>query len=91
LVGGALANGTYSKLQSACGSGPCPPGHEADVSKGKTEQTLANVGLGVFAVAGAAAVTLFVISVPKKEPATTPGASARVTASPSFLGLEGGF
>jgi len=90
LVAGALANGTYSDLEKACGSGPCPPGHEGDISSGRTQQTLANVGLVVFAVAGATSVTLLVLGAPKKNGSAT-AAQARLTAGPSFAGLQGGF
>lgn len=88
LVAGAMANGTYSSLEDACGAGPCPPGHESDISAGRTQQTVANVGLAVFALAGAASVTLFVVGSRKDAP---PAAVARVTAGPSFVGLEGKF
>ena len=89
LVAGALANRTYSDLEKACGAGPCPPGREGDISTGRTQQTLANVGLAVFAVAGATSVTLFVLGGPKKK--STTAAQARLTAGPSFVGLQGGF
>ena len=89
FVAGALANGTYSDLQKVCGAGPCPPGHEGDISAGRTQQTFANVGLAVFAVAGATSVTLFVLGAPKKD--APAAASARVTAGPAFVGLQGGF
>lgn len=92
VVAGAMANGTYSDLEKACGNGPCPPGHDGDVSAGKTQQTLANVGLGVFAVAAAASVTLFVLSSPKKSTAALPPPpTARLTASPSFVTVQGTF
>jgi hypothetical protein len=89
FVAGALANGTYSDVEKACGAGPCPPGHEGDISAGKTQQAIANVGLAVFAIAGAASVTLYVLGGPKKN---APGAaSAGVTAGPTFLGVQGKF
>jgi hypothetical protein len=93
LVAGAMSNGTYSDLEKACGSGPCPPGHEGDISTGRTQQTLANVGLGVFAVFGAASVTLFVIGSPKKPAAGGTGRSSdtRVTAGPTFVSVQGAF
>ena len=59
---GVLANRTYSTLEDACGAQRCPPGHEGDISRGRTEQTVANVGLVVFGVAAVTSVTLFVIS-----------------------------
>ena len=92
FVAGALANGTYSDLEKACGAGPCPQGHQGDISAGKTQQTVANIGLAVFAVAGAATVTLFVLGRPKAStPTAAASASARVTAGPAFVGLQGGF
>lgn len=93
VAAGAMANGTYSDLEKACGSGPCPPGHAGDVSAGKTQQTLANVGLGVFAVFGVASATLFVISMPSKKSTqgTTLAPSTRVMAGPSFVTLRGTF
>ncbi|AKV01681.1 hypothetical protein AKJ09_08344 [Labilithrix luteola] len=96
VVAGLMSNGTYSDLEAACGSKSCPPGHEDDISKGRTQQTIANVGLGVFVVGAAASVTLFVLSSSKQaDTAATaqnkhrPG--TRLTASPSFVGLEGAF
>lgn len=93
VVAGTMANGTYSDLEKACGTGPCPAGHAGDVSAGKTQQALANVGLGVFAVFGAASATLFIISMPKKNSAQgrTSAPTARVTAGPSFVTLRGTF
>lgn len=90
FIAGAMANGTYSNLEDACGAGPCPPGHESDIEAGKTEQTFANVGLVVFALSAAATVTLFVITSPNKT-SSPAAASARITAGPSFAGLQGAF
>jgi hypothetical protein len=89
-IAGVMANGTYSDLKSACGSSPCPPGHESDISAGKTQQTFANVGLVVFALSAAATATLFFVTSPKKS-SSPAAASARVTAGPSFVGLQGAF
>ncbi|MEA2751229.1 MAG: hypothetical protein QOI41_5372, partial [Myxococcales bacterium] len=93
FIAGAMANATYSDLKDTCGAGPCPPGHDSDISAGKTQQTFANVGLVVFGVAAAATVTLFVVTSPKKSssPAAASAATARVTAGPSFVGLQGAF
>jgi hypothetical protein len=90
VIAGAMSNGTYSDLKEACGSAPCPPGRESDISAGKTQQTYANVGLVVFALSAAATATLFVITSPKKN-SSPAAASARVTAGPSFVGLQGAF
>jgi hypothetical protein len=92
LVAGAMSNSTYSDLEKACGPNPCPPGHDGDISAGQTQQTLANVGLGVFGVFAAASVTLFVLGTPSKgAPPKAGGASARVAAGPSFVTVQGAF
>ena len=44
----------------------------------------------VFAVAGATSVTLLVLGAPKKN-GSAAAAQARLTAGPSFAGLQGGF
>ncbi len=81
-VFGVLSNKTYSDLESACGAGPCPPGHDDEIARGKTQQTIANVGLVVGAVGLATGVTLFVLSTGKGSAdarvgvATAPGGAA---------------
>lgn len=87
-IAGLLANGTYGDLRDACGAGPCPLGHQDDIDRGRTQQTVANVGLAVFAVAGAAAVTTFVLSRPKTPHA---GTTVAGVAGPAFVGLRGSF
>lgn len=106
-IAGAMANGSHSDLEQACGAGPCPPGREDAISAGKTEQTIANVGLVVFGVSAVAAVTLWVLSPkdagrssertgdrssPRPTPTPTPTpVHARVLAGPQFVGLGGTF
>jgi tetratricopeptide (TPR) repeat protein len=85
LVAGALANGTHSDLEKACGAGPCPPGKEDDISSGKTQQTIANVGLVVFGVAAATSITLFVVGSKKSRPSTAIGLG------PAFFTARGTF
>lgn len=87
-VFGLMANGTHSDLEAACPNARCPPGHAADISQGKTEQTVANVGLAVFAIGAAAGVTLWIVSAPSTK---SHGPTARVTANPRFVGLQGAF
>jgi hypothetical protein len=84
---GLKANGTYSDLQNACNKGPCPPGHEDQISSGRSQQTVANIGLAVFAVGAIATGTLWVLSTPKKPSAAT----ARIDLGPSYVGVSGGF
>jgi hypothetical protein len=89
VIAGSMANGTYSKLQKECGSGPCPAAYASDVSSGKSEQTFANVGLAVFVVGAAAGVTLFVID--SRRTAQSNAATAQVTVGPTFVGMKGAF
>jgi hypothetical protein len=89
---GLKANSSYSDLQAACGNGPCPPGHESAISDGRTEQTVANIGLAVFVVGAAATATIWVLSAPKKTGGSgTAKATARLDVGPSFTGLRGAF
>ena len=83
-IGGLAAHSTYNDLGSACHDGPCPADKQGEISSGKTQQTIANVGL-VFGVAGVAAgATLFVLSLPKGA-ATS---SASLVASPGWIGVD---
>jgi len=86
---GVASNGTYSDLQKQCGAGPCPSSLAGEVSRGKTEQAVANTGL-VFGIlglaAGAAFFTLWVL--PHKHASA---ASASILVGPGSLGLAGTF
>jgi hypothetical protein len=88
-VAGSLSNGAYSDLQKQC-HGPCPSSQSSLVSKGKTEQTIANVGLIVGAVGAVAGVTLFVVSLPKSHAAAAPKDSA-IVVGPTWIGMRGAF
>ena len=84
IVAGTLANGTHSDLETACGAGRCPAGYEADISRGTTQQTFANVGLAVAAIAAVKSVTLFIVGPPKR-------ASSAVATGPGFMTVRGTF
>lgn len=96
-VAGLLSNGTYSDLEQACGGERACAGHDDEISSGKTQQTVANVGFVVFLIGAAGAVTLWVLSAPSKSTAssastaTSSAPTAKVVARSSFLGLEGSF
>jgi hypothetical protein len=78
VIAGLSANSTFSDLEAACPGGRCPPSQQDVVSRGRTEQTIANIGL-VFGVLGlAAGTTLFVLSMPKKD-ASPPSTALRVS------------
>lgn len=90
VVAGLMSRSTYSDLEGACPGGTCPKSRAEDISQGKTEQTIANVGLVVGLVGAAAGVTLFVLSRPKDRAAAMLP-TTRVVARPSSFTLEGTF
>jgi hypothetical protein len=84
-VAGIFANTTYSDLKTSCGAGPCPASMSSEVSKGKTEQTLANIGLVVGILGAGVGATLYVLSMPKSKTQTA------LVLSPACTGLRGSF
>jgi hypothetical protein len=84
-VAGAMAHSTYADLEKSCGSGACPGSKDGEISSGKTQQTVANVGLVVGLVGVAAGATLFVLSLHHDAP----GPAAAVVVGPAWLGVRG--
>jgi hypothetical protein len=86
---GIASNNTYSDLRAKCGTGPCPPNLAGEVSSGKTQQAIANVGL-VFGIAGVLAGATFLVLwlLPSSHPASP---SASLVVGPSSIGLRGTF
>jgi hypothetical protein len=83
----AMAKSTYDDLNTACHGGPCPASKNSEISSGKTQQTVANVALGVGIVGVALGVTLFVVSMPK----STAESGAALVVTPTGVGLDGYF
>ena len=84
-ITGAMAHSTYDDLNNACHGGPCPPDKDGEISSGKTQQTVANVALGVGIAGVAAGATLFVLSLPKSAPAS----NAAIVVMPAGVGVRG--
>jgi hypothetical protein len=82
---GAMAHSKYSQLQADCGQSACPAAEADTISGGKTDQTVANVGLVVGVLGVAAGATLFVLS--RKHDDAAPAAALVV--SPSWIGVRG--
>jgi hypothetical protein len=85
-VFGLLDNSTYSDLQSACPHNACPPNKQTEIDTGRTQQTVANVGLIVGAVGVAAGATLFAISL---SPRSSAGTTTGLVVMPGYLGWRG--
>ena len=88
-VAGSMSKSTYSTLEKECGAGPCAASHADEISSGKTQQTLANVGLIVGAVGVAAGATLVVLSTRKSK--GPPAPSTGLVIGPGYLGANGTF
>jgi hypothetical protein len=82
---GAMAKSTYDDLDAACHGGPCPAGKSDEISSGKTQETVANVALGVGIVGLAAGAALFVFG--KPQSAHPPAAAVLV--GPGWMGMKG--
>ncbi len=88
-VAGSMSKSTYSSLEKDCGAGPCPSSRADDISAGRTQQTLANVGLVIGAVGVAAGATLLVLSLGKNKSAPAP--TTGLVVGPGYMGLNGTF
>jgi hypothetical protein len=84
-VFGLMARSTYDDLNTACSGGPCPADKADQISSGKTNQTIANVGLAFGIVGAAAGATLFILSASKDNHAP----SAALAISPGWIGVRG--
>jgi hypothetical protein len=82
---GVLAKSTYDDLNGACHGGPCPSSKTGEISSGKSQETVANVGLGVGIAGLAVGAVLFVLSMPKSAPSP----ASAVFIRPSWGGLQG--
>jgi hypothetical protein len=89
-VFGAMEKSTYSGLQGACPGNVCPPSKSGDISNGKTQELVANIGLGVGIAGIAAGATLFALSFGGGKPATpSRSASTSLVISAGYIGLRG--
>ena len=97
-IAGSMSNGTYGDLEDLCGGErACPPNRAAEAAdlqdSGRTQQTLANVGLIVGAVGVAAGATLLVIGLTGDSNETETGSApkASLAIGPSWTGVRGRF
>jgi hypothetical protein len=83
-IAGAMAKSTYDDLASTC-NGACPPSKNDEIASGKTQQTIANVGLAVGIVGLATGAALFFFVKPKSASAS----STALVAGPGWMGMRG--
>ena len=88
-VEGSASKSTYNKLEAACGSGPCPASFADQISSGKSQQTIANVGLVLGVVGVAAGTTMVVLSMRNSKSPAAP--TTGLIVGPGYLGAKGTF
>lgn len=84
---GTMSESTYSDLQERCAQNRCPADDAANIDRGRDQQLWANVGLGVGALATAAAVSLWLLEPESDERAGAPRVG--IALSPRGLALTG--
>lgn len=90
-IAGSMSRATYNHLDETCKDHVCPPSQAGDIDKGKTQQTIANVGL-VLGIAGiGAGVALFVVDLQHSSPGHDAARRLRVGAGPGSVSLGGTF
>ena len=88
---GSMANSKYNDLKDACPSGPCGPGHEDDINAGKTDQLIANVGLGVGIVGLGVGTVLFFMSGKSSADEAPSATNVRVNLGVRSVAVQGMF
>lgn len=89
-VAGLMSQSTHSELESTCPGGACPPGNEGLVDRGRREQTIANVGLGLGVLGGGAAVVFYLLDQQGEGRARTDSASG-LRIGTNFVAYSGRF
>lgn len=84
---GALSQANFNELKSKCSDNQCPASEQSRLEAGVTEQRWANIGLVVGAVAGASAITLFILGSDSEQ--DTKSASLRLQVSPVSIAVGG--
>jgi len=90
-VFGSMANSKYDELKNACPGGPCGPGHEDAISAGKTDQLIANIGLGVGIVGLGVGTALFLMGGKSSDAEATSAKTLRVNLGVRSVAVQGMF
>jgi len=86
VVFGAMHHAKFSDLEDSCPNNRCTRDRQDDIDSGKTDETLANVGLVIGVLGAGAGVTLFILS-GRKSANAPPASSASLTFGPGSLRL----
>jgi hypothetical protein len=80
------SNATYNDVQGACPDNRCATDMSGKIDDGKTQETIARVGMIAGGVALVGGVTMILVG---RRPAPASTTSARLTAGPTWVGLSG--
>jgi hypothetical protein len=91
-VFGAMNDATFSDLEAACPNDRCPADQQGAIDDGKTQQLVANIGLGVGSVGMAAAATFLIVELASSgsDAPATEGKTA-ISIGPGSVTLKGTF
>lgn len=86
---GAMNDATYADLEANCPNDRCPANQQSLIDTGRTQQLVANIGLGVGAVGFAAAATFLIIELTGSS--DDESAAASLVLGPGSFALRGSF
>lgn len=90
-VFGYLDNKAYSDLQDSCANDICARSKSSDAEKGRTYQTIANVGLGVGAAFAVTSLLLYFTAPSGSVSVHTGGTAPTLAVGPGHVALRGRF
>jgi hypothetical protein len=80
-VAGLMAKSTFHRMSDVCGAAGCSdPGQISEIDKGRSQQTMANIGLAVGVVGLAAGATLVILG--SRSQGSDPPATVAVSGTP---------
>jgi hypothetical protein len=82
---GSMSSSKFDDLQGVC-KPTCPASKADEISSGRTQQTIANVGLGLGLAGVAAGATLFFLGAPASA---APASSTGFVVAPGYVGVRG--
>lgn len=89
-VQGSRARSRYDELKDECGGGPCPADRASDVSAGRRDAKIANIGLAVGAIGVGAGVTMLVLGREPKGREARAG-TLSIAGGPGSISIQGSF
>src|SRR4029079_7492617 len=90
-IAGSMARSTENDLESSCPNDHCPGDLTSKADEGRTQQTVANIGLAGGLLGAATSITLFVLDGHSEETHSARQRKIKLVASPWAAALRGAF